>query len=312
MQYFSNNSLKVNKNLLSCPPGNSGRPAKLVCVRCESGFSRRQDASKVGSRDWFHLTEGVWHLTECVCPQALQFRLRFAMYLCLIYSMWLHCHSAAIRMYQRSVAVPTTALRVAMSSLPSPSGDLEATVARFYRCDDCNAEPFSSSDKYHNHRTLHQLRADVSLPNGTTEIITRQSEQSAWRCPENDCPYTSSYLLRLRGHLRDQRKKRKRQEETEARPTVENVESDIRGESTTDRCSSSRSASPEAFRRVRRRVETRAVEVRRAVLIHIDNANRFLPRRALHRPFRNIEHPACVAGRTRRTPFKRFLWVLYA
>ena len=106
--------------------------------------------------------------------------------------------------------------RRTMSSRHSQSSERAVASERQYRCDECELAPFASSDAYHNHRTMHQLRADVTLPDGTTDIVSRRSESTSWRCPEANCDYTSLHLLRLRGHLRDQRKKRCRQQDTAA------------------------------------------------------------------------------------------------
>jgi hypothetical protein len=46
-------------------------------------------------------------------------------------------------------------------------------------------------------------------------ILTRQSEAASWSCLEVACTYSSPMLLRLRTHLRDQLRKRRRQEEAD-------------------------------------------------------------------------------------------------
>jgi len=65
-----------------------------------------------------------------------------------------------------------------MSSRQSQSSERAVASERQYRCDECELAPFASSDAYHNHRTMHQLRADVTLPDGTTDIVSRRSEST--------------------------------------------------------------------------------------------------------------------------------------
>lgn len=139
---------------------------------------------------------------------------------------------------------------------PQPqSSEREAAPERQYRCDECEDAPFASSDAYHNHRTLHQLRADVTLPDGTTAKVSRRSESTSWRCPEDNCDYASLHLLRLRGHLRDQRKKRCRQQDALALRTADDDSLDP-SDVTASSQHNSRSPSLDSFRRVRPRLDT--------------------------------------------------------
>ena len=139
-----------------------------------------------------------------------------------------------------------------MSSSEPQSSERVVASERQYRCDECEVAPFASSDAYHNHRTMHQLRADVTLPDGTTHIVSRRSESTSWRCPEDNCDYTSLHLLRLRGHLRDQRRKRRRQEEADLQRAEDGTPSEQTASSQPD---SSRALHPDPFRRVRARLD---------------------------------------------------------
>jgi len=93
------------------------------------------------------------------------------------------------------------------------SSDNDTEPEMQYLCTACQHAPFSSTKALHVHRTRHQLRADVTLPDGTSEIITRPNEAASWSCPEHACHYASDQLLSLRAHLRYRRQKRRRQED---------------------------------------------------------------------------------------------------
>ena len=106
-------------------------------------------------------------------------------------------------------------IRVTMSS-PESTAPEEAAADTQLRCESCDHAPFPSSKALHLHRAQHQLQADVTLPDGSSVILTRRSEAASWSCPEIACTYSSPMLLRLRTHLRDQRRKRRRQEEADS------------------------------------------------------------------------------------------------
>jgi hypothetical protein len=91
------------------------------------------------------------------------------------------------------------------------SSDNDKEPEMRYLCTACQHAPLSSTKALHVHRTRHQLRADVTLPDGTSEIITRPSEAASWSCPEHACQNASDQLLRLRAHLRYRHQKRRSQ-----------------------------------------------------------------------------------------------------
>ena len=101
-------------------------------------------------------------------------------------------------------------------SSPESTAPEEAAADTQLRCESCDHAPFPSSKALHLHRAQHQLQADVTLPDGSSVILTRRSEAASWSCPEVACTYSSPMLLRLRTHLRDQRRKRRRREEAES------------------------------------------------------------------------------------------------
>jgi len=134
----------------------------------------------------------------------------------------------------------------------------EAVPELLRRCKDCDHTPFTSSDEYHAHRTLHQLRADVTLPDGSTQIITRLNESASWLCPEYACQYTSPFILRLRAHLRHQRQKRRRQEDEQQAEQQTDREGSLAAsnDAQSPPTSSIRNPSSTSARVVRRRLNT--------------------------------------------------------
>ena len=134
------------------------------------------------------------------------------------------------------------------------SSDNETGAETRHVCTTCDSL-FPSTRALHVHRSTHQLRADVTLPDGTTEIVSRPNECASWSCPEHACQYASTQLLSLRAHLRHQRQKRRRQEEANAERAADDADSNVHSSDQVDSSQrNSQSPIPEPSRRVRPRL----------------------------------------------------------
>ena len=152
----------------------------------------------------------------------------------------------------RSITCAAQGRRITTSS-PQLEEHAQETGSR-YRCEDCDHRALSSV-AYHAHRSLHQLRADVTLPDGSSQVITRSRESAHWLCPEHACEYASTQLLSLRAHLRHQRQKRRRQEEANAERAADDADSNVHSSDQVDSSQrNSQSPIPEPSRRVRPRL----------------------------------------------------------